>query len=66
MGFVKRMFGTKPFTLERYTHYKEFKNKVMNKSFSNRSECITMANDISPGLGMTQPIETISQMLNLQ
>lgn len=66
MTFIKHIFSTKPFTIERYADYKNFKNKVMNKSFTSRMECIDMANKISPGLGMTESIGTIETVLGLQ
>ena len=66
MGFIKKIFNTKPFELECYVNYKKFKNKVANNTFTSRLECIEMANKISPGLGMTASVGTIENILNLQ
>ena len=66
MSFIKHIFSTRPFELERYANYKNFKNKVANNSFTSRLECIEMANGISPGLGMTEAVGTIEKELNLQ
>ncbi len=66
MWFIKHIFNSDPFTIEKYTHYKQFKNKVMNKTFTSKMECEELANKISPALGFTRCVGTIEDYLNLK
>ena len=66
MAFVKQIFSERSFEIERYVHYKNFKNKLINKSFSSGRECSDLANKIQPGLGESEVIRTIEIALNLE
>jgi hypothetical protein len=63
--FIKHIFSTKNFEIERYIEYKKFKNKVANNTFNSHEECMEMANRISPGLGMTDSVGIIINELKL-
>lgn len=64
--FVKQIFNGKPFSIERYIEYKEFKRQVEQNLFKSRIDCIEFANKICPGLGFTEPIGKIITAYNLQ
>jgi hypothetical protein len=65
MDFIKKIYESKPFTTERYEYYEMFKNKVHNKLFESKDECINLANNISPGLGFTTSVETIIKSIGI-
>ena len=51
---------------EREASYKRFEHMVATKSFTDRFECVELANDISPGLGMTEVVATIVSIFGLK
>jgi hypothetical protein len=66
LSYVKSIYYDKPITMESYLTYKNFKRGVVTKSFKSRIDCMESANKIAPGLGMTESIQNICKVQNLQ